>query len=457
MRALTPLALFALAAPVAAPLTDGCDEPQSPAGPSAPEVALWTVTGDSGRHWLGRAAAGGGDLTGDGIPDLVLGEQVADADGVDNRGAAFVFSGALRGDRGKGDAAATVLGSELLSELGVSMAVGDVTGDGRADLVVGQFQPISTSERFGQLLVFAGPLAGTLGREDAWAVISLSDQLGYAVPWLADLDDDGQLDLVVTGSEGDRALIYPGPLPAGELIPGDARTRIQGPGRSSFGEAVAAGDFDGDGDTDLAVSAPDGDSAEGQVFLFDALPPGSLSAADASGILNTGEDARELGVSLAAGDLDGDGIDDLILSVDDQAEHYRVDQATRGIVLVDEVASSIVPGGALWPLGTALAVSGDIDGDGLPDLLLGGTDGLNAANGGAWILPISHGGAVDLSRQGVLILPGGELLGLGYRVCPLGDVDGDGLGDFALTAPGTNRGELEKVGGAVVISGGMAW
>ncbi|MCB9794639.1 MAG: FG-GAP repeat protein [Alphaproteobacteria bacterium] len=225
------------------------------------------------------------------------------------------------------------------------------------------------------------------------------------------------------------------------IIEGDDR------GAQWMGEDVVfGGDWNQDGLEDLVISEPaNGNNSEGRVHLFG--PPLSSPSTDADAFATlVGVDAGGyLGFHLAlAGDLDGDGVSELLLGAYDP-QGTQTDQVvwiTSGPVAgthdIDEVAVPI----RLFNNGTsALSLSGgvDVDGDAQPDILIG-VGGEDSLRGGAWLLTSRPSQRADLTQlDSVHFL--GEASGdvAGWDVLLADDLDGDGLGELVIAARDASR------------------
>ncbi|MEV7400677.1 FG-GAP-like repeat-containing protein [Streptomyces sp. NPDC091267] len=217
------------------------------------EPAMTSFAPPGGGAGMGRIASG--DINGDGFTDLVT-EAYSD-DGADE-GTLGVLPGSAQGLK------AQPIGRTGLPFSGYSVVTGDITGDGRDDVVVDTTASDGPDEFL--LRMFPGTAAG-LGAGVPYGGAVEPGRAGV----LADTDGDGHADLVtsVTGAQDSDGIQNAGKL---NIVPGSptglnaSRAReltLDSPGvmgvmegNDLFGTAVAAGDFDADGRADLAVGAP---------------------------------------------------------------------------------------------------------------------------------------------------------------------------------------------------------
>ena len=256
---------------------------------------------------------------------------------------------------------------------------------------------------------------------------------------------------------------------------------------SAFGAAAAAGDFDCDGFDDLAIGVPEDDDNNGALVdvgyvlvLYGA--EGGLAADDnqlwdQQSLAQDTEEADDLfGETLAAGDFDGDGCDDLAIGSPEEDIGSETDaggvQVVYGSFFFGLVADGNVffrqGDGAISSIaeefdnfGAALAV-GDFDGDGFDDLSIGvpGEDNETAAVGNSGAVHVLFGSGIGLTGTGDLILfrgsglPGsaveGELVGAALAA---GDFVAIFAGDdLAIGAPRATAGSVEDSGAVLLVS-----
>ncbi|MDM7916524.1 MAG: FG-GAP-like repeat-containing protein, partial [Candidatus Eisenbacteria bacterium] len=347
-----------------------------------------TITAEAFGDNLGFSAAGGFDIDGDGFDDLIVGARSNDGNGI-QAGRAYVFRGPLHGDRPATSADVIVSGDEF-DELGRAVAAGDLNGDGHDDLVIAaplaSQGPISS----GAVYVYFGPVDGSLGTAGASASITgvlFNEELGSSLA-IGDLNGDGVDDLAigaprppVNGADTGRTYVFFGPIEGGPRNAEQAEVTVFGEDLSdAFGTSVAIGDVDGDGLGDLVAGAPQiFEGGPGKAYVMLSPLDAVIQAGSADAIL-TGEEPGDVfgnAVAVLPGDS-GHGAGAVLAGAwDDNAGGTRAGRAYlfRGPLAGARSASSadlfVTGGPGPDQLGLSVASAGDLNGDGRADILAG--------------------------------------------------------------------------------------
>ena len=444
---------------------EDCDDADASLPPGCPidlADADLSLVGDG----LGVALAGVGDVSGDGLDDLLLGAATSDAAGT-VAGAIYLVSG-VSSVGSLADAVALFVGEADGDGAGVAVAgAGDADGDGLEDLLIGADGADSSRGR--AYLILGGGLSGTMSLADADHALSgavTGDLAGAALSGAGDVDGDGLDDLLV-GAEGaalgsGTAYVVLGSSLSGAMSLSAADHTLVGNASDEAGAAVAsAGDVDGDGLDDLLVGAPGNSlfvAGAGKVDLvLGASLAGSmfLTSADHS---FSGEAVGDAvgGVLSPAGDVDDDGLADLLIGAP-LSDDGGADAGKAAVILGVSLSGAVSLSAADHTLigeatgdgaGSAVASVGDVDGDGTPDLLIGapGADqgGTGAGDAGKIYLISGSalGGSASLADASVSFLGAADDELAGTSVTTAGDIDADGSADIAVGAEGSGTAYL---------------
>ncbi|MEL6343510.1 MAG: MopE-related protein, partial [Myxococcota bacterium] len=368
----------------------------------------------------------------------------------------------------------TISGENDGEEAGYAVVVDDINGDGEVDLVLGAPYADTNEIGAGGVYLVNGPITAdvTLSETGRWDGDEIGGAAGWSLTTSPDFDGDGNLDLLVGAyrvdgsevSELGKVYLLSGPITTGGDLE-DAELSFLGEeaGDAAGWQLDGQGDLNGDGDSDLLISAIDGSSGAGVVYaLFGPSSVGGrLFKHD---VKITGEDANdEAGLDMSfVGDIDGDGVDDMAIGAPNHSEGdfegavyviYGSDTLSRDISLADADGIRIGEDGG-DEAGTSVAAVGDVDGDGKLDVFIGapGYDGDASETGAAYVLLGPVSGSAELADAHARLDGIGEDSRAGSAVERAGDINNDGEIDLLVGAPGFDA-EDSGAGAAYLIHG----
>jgi hypothetical protein len=419
--------------------------------------ANWTAEGDQDWALFGWAIATAGDVNGDGYDDVIVGAPGYDK-GQQDEGHVWVYHGSASGLV----PAFKAEGNQAEAGYGRAVSSGDVNGDGYDDVIVGADSYDNGEKDEGHVWVYHGSASGLM-RLAAFRAESNQVDAGYGrAVASADVNGDGYDDVIVGAPwytngqqyEG-RVWVYHGS--ASGLIPLAAFIAEGNQVAAHFGwEVATAGDVNGDRYDEVIVGAPDfdnGQTDEGHVWVFDGSPSGLIF--DGFSAECNQADANYGWAVATAGDVNGDGYDDVIVG----ARGYTNWQEDEGRVWVYHgSASGLIPlaaftkGGnqAYAEYGHAVASAGDVNGDGYDDVIVGEPWYGQSREGRIWVYRGSASGLIPLAT---FIVEGNDVgAGFGSAVATAGDVNRDGYDDVVVGACFYSHGQTEE-GGVFVYHG----
>lgn len=263
-----------------------------------------------------------GDVTGDGIGDVLVGVYGANEGAGATSGAAYLVPGPLAGDYVNTTDAITVLAGEnaydyfgRFAEIG-----GDHDGDGIGDMLVAAPYADGSAPAGGVVYLVYGPGSGTINMADADGAITTSaanSYLGEARTMVqGDVDGDGLADAVVgstyySGYTGFLAVILGPAEGVSDVV--TAPITIEGATRGvATGSSPSVADADDDGRGDVLFGASQASSGAGQSYLFWSPAAGAYTTADADATF-TGDTGDAAGISNVWADFNGDGWEDVFM------------------------------------------------------------------------------------------------------------------------------------------------
>lgn len=473
----------------------------------------FAIDGEAADDLSGISVRAAGDTNGDGNDDLIVGARNASPDDIDRAGRSYVIFGqalypalfslgdlTTSPDPLPGQQPGFQLNGEAATDnsgLSVSVA-GDINGDGIDDLIIGapKADPNDTNEA-GRAYVVFGTSSGFPSSLDLSTLNAINgfvingevsgDQSGFSVSAAGDVNDDGIDDLIlgamsasINGKSGvgrayvvfgsDNGLPNPFNLSTIDGSNGFVLNGEEEGDRAGFAVS-AAGDLNNDGIDDLLIGAPDasvnGAIEAGRAYVVFGSSTGFPASFDLStlnalnGFVLYGEAAGDQsGIAVSdAGDINGDGIEDLIIGAIGASPNGKASAGRSYVVFgsgsglpnpfdlstLDGTNGFKLNGEASGDQSGIVSDGGDLNGDGVGDLVIGafgaGPNG-NAFAGRGYIVFGSDAGLpnpFDLSSldgtNGFVV--NGEASGdrSGYSVSSAGDINGDGTDDLVIGAP----------------------
>jgi hypothetical protein len=440
------------------------------------------IDGETAGDRSGGSVSGAGDFNGDGVDDLVIGARDADFNGGSSGRIYIVF--------GSSDAPLSPLDLSTLDSYNGFAIDGGAAGDFAGDSVSGAGD--FNGDGFDDVII-ATPAPYNASRSDAYIVFGLGGQpqnpfdldtidglngirfeTGFfetrVVSSAGDLNGDGFDDVAVGAPGSNDAFVVFGANSASLPNPFDIDSldgsngfliTLDAGGPAGFGEAIAsAGDVNGDGIDDLVI----GSSGTSESFLVFGSTSGFPAELDlfplncSDGLVLTGEAGWDAGSTVAgAGDVNGDGFDDLIVRAREDTVSFDYSDRVYVVFGDDDLPCSFdlstingLNGFLLNSemendrFGISLAPAGDVNADGIDDVIIGasGVDSNAVGAGRSYVLFGQQGrfsnpfDPASLNGTNGFLLNGEAQPGAsGRSVHGVGDFDGDGIDDLLIGAP----------------------
>lgn len=357
--------------------------------------------------------------------------------------------------------------TQLNGDFGRSVAyLGDVNGDGFGDLLVGKpLHDNGAATDAGAAFLYTGSATG-YAAVPTWQVLGTQTnaRFGSAVAGLGDVNGDGYMDFAVGAEFFDNTVTDEGAVFVylGAANPSTTQVaRLDGnQGSAYLGSALAgAGDMNGDGFADLVAGSPGFDASvanAGNVSVWLGGTGGGFDVTRDLSVDGTATDAR-LGASIAsAGDVNADGFADIIVG----APTLSSPETNEGLAFLYFGGSSLNGTADLAyqlnqanaDFGRSVSGGGDVNGDGFSDVIIGVPlyDDGETDEGAAQVF---FGGTAPNNVADLTMTSNQVSANLGFRVASVGDVDGDGFADFAVSAPLLDAGAATDAGRTWVFRG----
>lgn len=437
-----------------------------------------TGTASSGR--LGYSVSDAGDVNGDGLADVVVGAY-RETTGTTS-GAVYILFGknnsATIDVSNLGDSGYKIYNSATTSRLGTSVSqIGDLNGDGLADLL------ISGNNTNGRAYVVYGKTTTTdidlanLTADQGFSMTGPSDVLIGKWVSAGDIDGDGIDDIMVSNSSSSLVsstyVVFGKSITAGtttsidltQIVTNNQGIIVKGISSETFGNSISyIGDVNGDGLGDMLIAAPTAKNAtkitqsDGAAYVVygtgtsQTIDVSSLTTAQ--GYKITGPIPTETAVTSvqfaqyvgAAGDVNGDGIADMIIGSSSSATYGYKAYVVFGQEGTNTTSVDVTNLGSngfviqsntngVLGLGSSVSYAGDINGDGLADVIIGASSG----NQAYVVYGKTDTTTVDIDQVangiGGFVINGGiSSSSTGISVSYAGDVNGDGFDDLIVGA-----------------------
>ncbi|MBK9226691.1 MAG: FG-GAP repeat protein [Ignavibacteria bacterium] len=440
-----------------------------------PANADWSAESDQVRSYFGWSVSTAGDVNGDGYSDIIVGAPYY-SNGHTSEGRTYFFYGTASGLPATANFTVESNSSTGLCGFSVSTA-GDINGDGYSDVIIGGDALSNGQTNEGKVWVYHGSSVGISTATANWTAESNQTGafFGHSVSTAGDVNGDGYSDILVGAlnfdngqtNEGKVFLWYGSSvgLVAGGGIPSNANWSYESNvANDQVGACVStAGDVNGDGYADVIFYA-------GRVpFGLYNLDYAAAFYGGSTGLPLTPNWKQTDSVIYSyfgsqvstAGDINGDGISDVIIGSFNYSVPNPGDQYEGAAFVYNGSPNGLSSTAANWTadgnqasgaFGRSVSSAGDVNGDGYSDVIVGAYlfDNGEINEGRAFVY---HGSANGLSLTANWTAEINQTgAGFGVSVSTAGDVNGDGYSDVIVGAANFSNGQSNE-GGAFIYYG----
>ncbi|MFA6028196.1 MAG: integrin alpha [Patescibacteria group bacterium] len=436
-------------------------------------------TGEVVSDGAGFSVSSAGDVNNDNYYDFLIGAPYKDDTGRE-AGSGYLIYGQAAAITGRSLSADIEFTAEthidyqagIMDNAGQSVSsAGDVNGDGYDDFLASA-PDYNTAGAGGMVYLIYGSGTPLTGDQLSTAVEFTGEiSAGTSVASAGDVDNDGYDDILIGDEDGNNTdgavyLIYgsSSPLASSALSTAVKFSGIEDANETAGKSVASAGDVNGDGYDDILIGAPeayiDPDEytayAAGAVYLIYGSGTDLTSSSLSDAIRFTGEvESDYAGYSVSsAGDVDGDGYDDILIGAEEEYDddgygsaYLLYGSSTPFVSASLSTAVKFTGEDTYNYAGYSVSSAGDVDADGYDDFLIG-ANGADSYAGAAYLI---YGQATNLSNDSLsnAIKFSGEAAGndAGHSVSSAGDVNNDSYDDILVGAPYSSTGAAYLVYG----------
>ncbi len=401
--------------------------------------AAWAMFYGDYHEKMGKVVMSVPDRDGDGLPELLIGSD----EPKDYAGKFTIVEGVGAGAQDLSDVTLYMTGEwGSYDHMAEAVGTGDFDGDGKGDVVTGgrYYDTGGSNDNTGFATILWGSQSGSflaLEQDLIWTGTGTSSELGETAAGIGDWDGDG-LDDLALGEQGvgdpTAHLVLGSAALASGTIGDVAELSLYTSANDGWPglELVQCQDLDGDGLSDWVVSY----YYSNTLWIIEPGLSGTMYIDDAADIELVGQSSvGYFGYDFAAvGDYDGDGLNDLAVTEYRKGSGYSggwwlVPGGTEKSGSVEDVAILDVGGTSAYQFDGRTIAGGDITGDGLAEVVVGSanTNSVSIYRGG-------QSGTLTTDEADIVFSSDDDIGFLGDEVAFLGDVSGDGVGDFAIAA-----------------------